>query len=62
MIRGALLLAGLFLIGGTAAAQEQLLDVPYTRFVLPNGLNVILHRILPAHGEREPLVQRGLRP
>jgi zinc protease len=44
MIRGTLLLAGLFLIGGTAAAQEQLLDVPYTRFVLPNGLNVILHQ------------------
>jgi zinc protease len=44
MIRGSHLLAGLFLIGGTAAAQEQLLDVPYTRFVLPNGLNVILHQ------------------
>jgi zinc protease len=44
MIRGTLLLAGLFLIGGTAAAQERLLDVPYTRFVLPNGLNVILHQ------------------
>jgi zinc protease len=44
MMRPMLLGTVLLLSGGTAAAQDGLLDVPYTRFVLPNGLNVILHQ------------------
>ena len=39
-----------------AKAQEGKLSVPYTRFVLPNGLNVILHEdhSIP-HGVCSPL-------
>jgi len=44
MMRRPWLLAAPLLFGGTAAAQDELLEVPYTRFVLPNGLNVILHQ------------------
>ncbi|MGH2569467.1 MAG: M16 family metallopeptidase [Bacteroidota bacterium] len=33
----------LVLLSGIAIAQETRITVPYTRFMLPNGLNVILH-------------------
>ncbi len=33
----------IILVSSMAAAQEVRISVPYTRFVLPNGLNVILH-------------------
>jgi len=36
-------LAFLFLLTSVSFGQEVRLKVPYTRFVLPNGLNVILH-------------------
>jgi len=36
-------LAALAVSTGAAAAQDTEIRVPYTRFVLPNGLNVILH-------------------
>ena len=40
----ALLAAGLVLAAGAAPAQApRKLEVPYTQFALPNGLNVILH-------------------
>jgi zinc protease len=36
--------AGLLLAAGTAAGEQaRRLEVPYTQFTLPNGLNVILH-------------------
>ncbi|HXF99864.1 MAG TPA: insulinase family protein, partial [Bacteroidota bacterium] len=31
------------MLAGIAQAQDVRISVPYTRFVLPNGLNVILH-------------------
>ncbi len=39
----------LIMLSGIAAAQDTRITVPYTRFTLPNGLNVILHedRTLP---------------
>jgi zinc protease len=43
MMRTLLIAAGL-LAAGTAAAQDARLQVPYTQFTLPNGLNVILHQ------------------
>jgi zinc protease len=43
MMRYLLLGAGL-LVAGAAAAQDARIEVPYTQFTLPNGLNVILHQ------------------
>jgi zinc protease len=44
MMRRSWLVVVPLLVGGPAAAQDSLLAVPHSRFVLPNGLNVILHQ------------------
>jgi zinc protease len=43
MRRWIVALAALAMLPATVAAQQTEISVPYTRFVLPNGLNVILH-------------------
>jgi len=43
MRRTLLVLLLLLSVAATAAAQEARIQVPYTRFALPNGLTVILH-------------------
>lgn len=43
MRRWIVALAALVMLPAAVAAQQTEISVPYTRFVLPNGLNVILH-------------------